>query len=332
MADGIPQPETIQRLGNAPFPSFAMVAGMQLELFTPLGSGPMTAARLAEALGVKESKLSPLLYALVSAGLLRLEGERFANTPEADHYLVKGKPTYLGERHLHYAARYQETMQTAASIRSGTPQLKRDFAAMSTEELDTVLRGLHPAARAAGRDLAKRHDFQGHHHLLDVGGGTGGASLAIASLCPNLRVTIFDLPAVISITRRFIEEEGMAERARAVAGNAVHGPPSGTYDVAVIRSVIQVLAPGEARALLKNLFSALEPGSPVFILGQILDDSRLSPPHTVAFNLMFINVHDEGGAYTEREYRDWLGEAGFERIERLPLAGGSSLVTAHKPR
>jgi len=231
MADGVPQPETIQKLGNAPFPSFAMVAGMQLELFTPLGNGPLTAAQLAETLGVKEAKLAPLLYALVSAGLLQLDGNRFANTAEADHYLVKGKPSYLGEQHLHYAARYQETMQTAASIRAGVPQLKRDFAAMSTEELDSVLRGLHPAARAAGRDLAKRHDFQRHRHLLDVGGGTGGASLAIGSLCPNLRVTIFDLPAVIPITRRFIEEEGMAGRATGIAGNVVHGLPDGTYDV-----------------------------------------------------------------------------------------------------
>ena len=79
MADAVPQPETIQRLGNAPFPSFAMVAGMQLELFTPLGNSPMTAAQLAEALDVRESKLAPLLYALVSAGLLKLDGDRFAN-------------------------------------------------------------------------------------------------------------------------------------------------------------------------------------------------------------------------------------------------------------
>jgi hypothetical protein len=330
MTDAIPQPDTIQRLGNAPFPSFAMVAGMQLEVFTPLGSGAMTAAQLAQTLGVREAKLAPLLYALVSAGLLRLDGDRFANTAEADHYLVKGKPTYLGEQHLHYAARYHETMQTAASIRTGVPQVKRDFTAMSTQEPDTVLRGLHPAARAAGRDLAKRYDFSRHRRLLDVGGGTGGLSLAIGSLCPDLRVTIFDLPAVIPITRRFIGEEGMAGRATALAGNAVNAPPSGTYDVAVLRSVIQVLPRDEARALLRNLASALEPGSPVFILGQILDDSRLSPPHTVAFNLMFINVHDEGGAYTEQEYRDWLGEAGFTGVERTRLAGGSSQITARK--
>jgi hypothetical protein len=48
MADPVPQPEAIEKLGNAAFFSIAMMAGMQLELFTPLGSGPMTAEQLAK--------------------------------------------------------------------------------------------------------------------------------------------------------------------------------------------------------------------------------------------------------------------------------------------
>ncbi|HZC00984.1 MAG TPA: methyltransferase dimerization domain-containing protein, partial [Gammaproteobacteria bacterium] len=81
MADATPEPETIEKLGNAAFFSIAMVAGMQLELFTPLGSGPMTAEQLAEALGVGVTRLTPLLYALVAADLLTVEDGRFANTP-----------------------------------------------------------------------------------------------------------------------------------------------------------------------------------------------------------------------------------------------------------
>lgn len=56
----------------------------------------MTAAQLADALSVKAEKLSPLLYALVAAELLTVGDDRFSNTPEANHYLVKGKPTYMG--------------------------------------------------------------------------------------------------------------------------------------------------------------------------------------------------------------------------------------------
>ena len=73
-----------------------------------------------------------------------------------------------------------------------------------------------------------------------------------------------------------------------------------------------------------------EPGGEIFILGSILDDSRLSPPEAVASNLNFLNIYDGGQAYTEREYRDWLSEAGFEGFERVLLPNGTSMVWAQK--
>jgi hypothetical protein len=84
-------PTTIVRHAYAVYPPMAMLAGMQLDVFTPLKDGPMTATALANALDVRPEKLRPLLYALVHAELLlKFEGDRFANTPEADAYLVRG--------------------------------------------------------------------------------------------------------------------------------------------------------------------------------------------------------------------------------------------------
>lgn len=325
------QPKTIQKIGSAAYSSFAMMAGMQLDLFTPLGAGPMHAEQLAKALGVEPAKLTPLLYALVAAGLLTTEEGQFSNTPEADCFLVKGKPAYLGGRHVFYTARYRELQQTAASIRTGRPQAKLDFASMPPEALETYLRSLHPATKAAGRDLLARFDFSSCRHLLDVGGGSGGLALVIAAACPQLRFTVLELPSVTPVTQRFIEEEGMMERAEVITADVMNGPLAGGHDAAVLRAFIQVLSPDGARRVLRNLNQALEPGSPIFIIGRVLDDSRLSPPETVAFNLIFINVYDEGQAYTEHEYRSWLTEAGFTGIERFPLSGGESLITARKP-
>jgi hypothetical protein len=75
---------------------FTMLAGMKLDVFTPLDAGPLTAAELANALCVDASKLGPVLYGLVIAGLLTVENGRFANTEDASTYLVRGKPEYRG--------------------------------------------------------------------------------------------------------------------------------------------------------------------------------------------------------------------------------------------
>jgi hypothetical protein len=331
MTSSVLQPETIQKLGNAPYATFAMIAGMQLELFTPLGAGPMRAEQLAEALGVGAAKLTSLLYALVTADLLTVQAGYFANTLEADTFLVRGKPAYLGGRHAFYTARYQEVLQTAVTVRTGRPQAKVDFSVMSSEALETFLHGLHPATLAAGRDLLTRCDFASHRHLLDVGGGSGGVALVIAAACSQLRATVIDLPSVTPVTQHFIAQEGMTERVAVVAGDVVRGPLSGIYDVAVLRALIQVLSAEEAQHVFQNLIEVPEPGSPIYMLGNVLDDTRLSPAETVGFNLVFLNIYDEGQAYTEHEYRTWLTAAGFTGMERVALMGNVSLITAHKP-
>ena len=110
------EPKTIFRHAYGVYPSMAMLAGMQLDVFSPLRDGPMSGARLAEALDVPQEKLRPLLYALVNAELLRIEGDRFANTSEGDRYLVRGRspaPPH-GGRGRKRRARYSTSLRNHA--------------------------------------------------------------------------------------------------------------------------------------------------------------------------------------------------------------------------
>jgi hypothetical protein len=52
MTDMEPEPETIERLGSTVHQSFAMLAGMQLDVFTPLKDGPMGVEEIAGSIGV----------------------------------------------------------------------------------------------------------------------------------------------------------------------------------------------------------------------------------------------------------------------------------------
>jgi predicted O-methyltransferase YrrM len=326
-----PQPTTIQHLATAVYPSFAMLAGMQLDVFTPLKNGPLTAAQLADVLGVKGEKLSPLLYALVAADLLTVDGERFANTPEAEHCLVRGKPTYLGGRHENVSDMWATLLHTAESIRTGVPQCKRDFATMSPDAQLPFFRGLHPGTVAAGRDLASRHDFSVYQTLADVGGGSGGMALALTDAYPQLRATVIDLPAVTPITQRFITEAGAADRVKVMAADVVHAPLPGQYDVAVMRAFLQVLSPEDALQALRHIEAALTPGGVIHIVGRVLDDARRSPLGAVGFNLLALNSFDAGGAHTERAHREWLTLVGLTEMTRVSLAEGLGIMTAHKP-
>ena len=139
-----------------------------------------------------------------------------------------------------------------------------------------------------------------------------------------------DLPSVTPITHRIVNETEVAGRVSVVAGDAVGGPLSGTYDVAAIRSFIQVLSPEEARQAIKNVGQVVEPGGMVYIIAAILDNSHITPAETDVLSLNFLNSNDQGQAYTEREYEDWLLEAGFGDCQRSVQANGVSIMTARK--
>ena len=92
----VTRPETIDKLRYGVDAAFAMLAGMQLDVFTPLKVGPKTVEDIALVIGVSPARLRLLLYGLVAAGLLTEQDGRFSNTAEADQYLVKGNPSYMG--------------------------------------------------------------------------------------------------------------------------------------------------------------------------------------------------------------------------------------------
>jgi hypothetical protein len=143
--------------------------------------------------------------------------------------------------------------------------------------------------------------------------------------------TAVDLPQVAPIAQKIVEEAGAAERVKVVAADLLSGPLAGSYDVAVLRAFLQVFSARDARIALKHIGAAVKPGGKIYIIGQILDNSRRAPLEAVGFNLAFLNMFDAGESYTEGEHREWLSEAGFVDIERANfLLVDSGLMTARK--
>ncbi len=321
------------RNAYAVYPSFAMLAGMQLDVFTPLTDRPMNAESLAKVLKVKESKLSPLLYALVSAGLLTVENEIFSNTIEADTFLIKGHPAYMGGLSEFFNGLWNATLKTAESIQTNEPKAIHDWSTLSEEELIKYFHSQYPSSLRSGMQLAQKKDFSKTKRLIDVGGGSGGLSVGICNLHPKIEATVADLPQVVLISNQLISEAGLSDRINTIGVDLINSKLEGVYDVAVLRALIQVMKPKHAKKILKNVFQALEPGGHIYILGCILDNTRLSPTVAMAFSLVFLNVYEEGGAYTEKQHHDWLKEAGFTdiSIELIGMPDGGGIVSARKP-
>ena len=82
--------------------------------------------------------------------------------------------------------------------------------------------------------------------LAGIGGGPGAIAISARRNVPGLMATNV--------------ESGLGDRVSVLAGDVAAAPPDVCFDAAVVRSVIQVLSPDNARALLRHIGQAMEPG------------------------------------------------------------------------
>jgi acetylserotonin N-methyltransferase len=220
--------------------------------------------------------------------------------------------------------------KTAESVRTGVPQARHNYAQMSEDELRVTLGGLHPGALSKGRALAARYDFSADRSVLHAAGGTGGLSIGLLEAYPALHATIVELPGVIPLTQEFVAAAGMQERIDAVAVDLLHEEIAGQFDVAVVNNLIQVLSAEEAQTALRTVGRAVRSGGTIYVINNILDDSRLAPTAAVRANIAFLNFYDGGQSYTEGEHRTWLSEAGFVEITREAEINNLGVMRARK--
>jgi len=180
---------------------------IQLDVFTPLSEGVEPIEQLAEGLKVLPTKLKPLMHALVSAGPLEVENERFPNTSEANYYSARGGPCY---RYPSLARRWEAILKTAETIHTGIPQAKVGNTEASPADLELFFRGRHADTLAIGQDLVSRYDFLSHRQLVDIAGGSGGVAIALARACPSLHATVLDLTSVTPVTQWIVDETDVA--------------------------------------------------------------------------------------------------------------------------
>lgn len=112
-----------------------------------------------------------------------------------------------------------------------------------------------------------------------------------------------------------MKERLSATRISAVGGDLNEGLPEGPFDAAYLGSVSHIYGPEENLALIERVAGSLSPGGLIAIRDFLRGLSKGAALFAVN---MLVNT-ESGNTYSEVEYRGWLGAAGFEVVEVLPI-------------
>ena len=229
-------PSHIMQVGMGFFASKTLLSAVELELFTKL-TQPMTGKEIAATLQLNPRAIPDLPDALVALKFLQREGDgpeaRYSNTPESAFFLDRNSPGYIGGiLEMANARLYRFWADLTEGLKTGMPQneTKHSGEPMFTKlyadsaRLEQFMNAMSGISAGNFKEFARKFDFSKFKTLCDVGGATGQLSCMVAATNPHMRCTNFDLPKVVPIATRKIQQADLTDRVTAVGGDFFADP------------------------------------------------------------------------------------------------------------
>jgi acetylserotonin N-methyltransferase len=325
----------------------AMAVADELGIFASLASAPATAAEMAQRLGFNRRATDVLLSMLSALGLVAVRDGCYALTDVTRTYLLRESPYYwgpllriLGVMPQHHAALIEALRAPdRASPMDAAPahnEAPRSGAAdawtrgqIERAQAEAVTRLMHCHSLPASVGAARNGNFEGTTRLLDVGGGSGCFSIAIAQQFPSIRCTVLELPAVCDVARRYIADGGVADRVDTTSIDMFREPWPRGYDGMFFSNIFHDWNVETNTFLARCAYQALAPGGRIFLHEMLLAEDGSGPVTTASFSmLMLLGTH--GRQYSFAELRQILTSAGFANVDARPTYGYYSVVIGRK--
>ncbi|WP_206419754.1 methyltransferase [Minwuia thermotolerans] len=338
MAQPVTEAEQISNIAFGFMASKALFVALHVGVFTRLSEGPKSAAELAREAGVRENRMTTLLTALNSIGLLVREGSAFANSPGAQAFLVQGAKYDFGDY-----LRFQIDRQMFPFMQGLEAVVKDD---MEPEQIDSYARWMddpeearlysesqHSGSIGPARTLARMVDLSEAKSLLDVAGGTGAFAIELCRAWPNLKVTILDFPNVVKLGETFVAEAGLSDRIDFIPGNALETEWPEGQD-ALIMSYLFNGVPGESIPdLARHAYRVLNPGGRYIVHDFMVEDDRSGPTLAALWQLQHMAFTPAAKSITPDWVSGVMEGAGFTgiRVEEL-IPAMTKVVMATRPK
>ncbi len=161
-----------------------------------------------------------MLDSLPALGLVEKRDGQYFLTPTAEVFLVRGKPSYVGDfRHVALAL-WDGMAHLKESLKTGKPLSRMDTGA-ELQVWEKLVLGIiviaEPAAKALC-DVLKIGGARKGIKVLDIAGGSSIFGMTILARDPTARVTQLDWPNVNAVAKKLNRERGLDGKIRFIDG------------------------------------------------------------------------------------------------------------------
>jgi len=322
----------LQALALAYQQSAALMAAVELDVFTAISNGAATIPALAAAIGITPRHAERLMTALTAMTLLAKAGDTYANAPDVERFLVEGAPRYAGPWITFTKPRWERWGKLAEALRTTTEKVLGDYENFTVEDARRYHAATNSIGMGAGRRFCRQVDLSSRRKLLDLGGGSGAYSIVAAQTWPQLSAVVLDLPPVVVVAREYIEQHAVADRVSTLAGDFTTSDFPPGVDAVLMASNLPQYSPDLIRLVVGKAFAAMVPGGEMHLVGEMLNDDRSGPLNPALWGLNEAVFGSTGVAHSEADVRGYFASAGFTGITVNEFVPGIlSRVTGRKP-
>ena len=309
-------PQTILELARNFMESRILLTGAELNLFTLLTSGPLSAEEVASRTGADLRALTIVLDALAAMELLLKREGKYSCPPAISALLSKDSPESVLPMVHHMAHVWQRWSKLTDRVR-GRGEKGKDSAVHEAGEISAFIGAMHAIAAKLAPGIVASVGAGKARNLLDVGGASGTYTLAFLQAVPEMRATLFDRPEVVEMARKRLQEAGVLSRTTLVGGDFYRDDFPGGHDLAFVSAIIHQNSPQQNLDLYRKIFRALVPGGRIVIRDHIMNPDRTRPRDGAIFAVNMLAATAGGNTYTYEEIQSDLAQAGFVQIRLL---------------
>lgn len=313
----------LQNIAQSYGQSAALMAAVEVGIFTAISKGAGTYEEVAKALDIHPTNAERLMVMLCATGLLEKAQGRHRNAPDVERFLVEGSPGYMGPWITFTKPQWNEWGRLGEHIRT------RELKVMGAIETFTVAdaRRYHNATYSigmgAGRRFVRQVDLAGRKRIMDIGGGSGAYCIVAAKEHAGISAVVLDLPVVCEVTREFIAENGVADRVEAQACDFTRDPFPAGCDVAIMASNLPMYSREMIAGVIRKAHDALLPGGEMHLIGETTNDERTGPWGPAYWGLGQAIGDSLGLAHSEADVIGYFRAAGFADVGVHEFIAGS---------
>ncbi len=301
---------------NAALKARIMLTGLELGIFEHLAE-PLSAAAVADKMGMHSLNTARFLDALAVIGLVRKEQGRYSNTTQAAKFLSRTSPTFAGDllslSHMMTVSRFDRVLDL---IRNGPSAGAEEDLGAAEFWAQWTKAGAQWVLGRMGQTIAGivsgLPGFDGFERMVDLGGGHGMFTLYLLQAHPTLKGAVLDRPPVLDEALEFSRKYGLEDRFTALPGDYINGDIGADYDL-VFASATLNFAKDRLEEVIAKIYRALKPGGYFISFQEGMIDER-TRPETMLGHLLDSLGSERDFMFDQGEIAETMLRTGFKQV------------------